>query len=35
MGTYMPTVTEVLVTLGIFALAALAIVMLSNKLLKK
>ena len=35
MGTYMPTVPEVLVTLGIFALAALAIVMLSNKLLKK
>ena len=35
MGTYMPTVSEVLVTLGIFALAALAIVMLSNKLLKK
>ena len=34
-GTYMPTVSEVLVTLGIFALAALAIVMLSNKLLKK
>ena len=35
MGTYMPTVSEVLVTLGIFAWAALAIVMLSNKLLKK
>ena len=35
MGTYMPTMSEVLVTLGIFALAALAIVMLSNKLLKK